>query len=126
MKSFALEQRCSSRSRAICPRQRRLRLADRARADHGTVRFQEPRRYARASAPSSRAGQAFDRYRRVGDGPSSGDVDCAEEILGRLARRAYGRPVTETDLKTLLEFYARGSGGGRDFDRGIQLASRAS
>ncbi len=58
----------------------------------------------------------------VGDGPSIGDVDCAEEILGRLARRAYSRPVTETDLKTLLQFYARGSGGGRDFDRGIQLA----
>jgi len=58
----------------------------------------------------------------IDNSPSIGGVDCAEEILGRLARRAYGRPVTEADLKTLLEFYARGSGGGRDFDRGIQLA----
>ena len=49
-------------------------------------------------------------------------VDCAEEILGRLAQRAYGRPVTEGDLTTLLEFYEQGSGGGRNFERGIQLA----
>jgi Protein of unknown function (DUF1592)/Protein of unknown function (DUF1588)/Protein of unknown function (DUF1585)/Protein of unknown function (DUF1587)/Protein of unknown function (DUF1595)/Planctomycete cytochrome C len=55
-------------------------------------------------------------------GATIGDVDCAEQILDRLARRAYGRPVTEADSKTLLEFYARGSGGGRDFERGIQLA----
>ena len=48
--------------------------------------------------------------------------DCAEQILGRLARRAYGRPVTEGDSKTLHDFYVRGSHGGRDFERGIQLA----
>ncbi|HEX5047541.1 MAG TPA: DUF1592 domain-containing protein [Gammaproteobacteria bacterium] len=50
------------------------------------------------------------------------DVDCAEQILGRLARRAYSRPVKETELRTLLDFYAQGSGGGRDFERGIELA----
>ena len=49
-------------------------------------------------------------------------VDCAEEILGRLARRAYSRAVTEGDLTALLEFYDQGSGGGRNFERGIQLA----
>jgi len=49
-------------------------------------------------------------------------VDCAEQILGRLARRAYSRPLTEADLATLLDFYERGSNGGRDFERGIQLA----
>jgi hypothetical protein len=30
--------------------------------------------------------------------------------------------VTEADLKTLLEFYARGSHGGQDFEHGIELA----
>ena len=56
--------------------------------------------------------------------PSAGiaRVDCAEQILGRLARRAYSRPVAETELKTLLDFYDRGSAGGRDFERGIELA----
>ncbi|HZF29097.1 MAG TPA: DUF1592 domain-containing protein [Gammaproteobacteria bacterium] len=49
-------------------------------------------------------------------------VDCAEQILGRLARRAYSRSVTETELKMLLDFYERGSAGGRDFERGIELA----
>ena len=56
--------------------------------------------------------------------PSEGvdHVDCAEDILSRLARLAYSRPVTESDLTTLLGFYEQGSGGGRDFERGIQLA----
>jgi hypothetical protein len=53
---------------------------------------------------------------------SADDVECAELILSRLARRAYGRAVTEADLATLLGFYARGSNDGRDFERGIQLA----
>ena len=53
-------------------------------------------------------------------GPAVKDVDCAEQILGRLARRAYSRPVTETDVATLLDFYRQGSGGG-EFERGIQL-----
>jgi len=55
-------------------------------------------------------------------GAAVDDVDCAEQILGRLARRAYSRSVTEADLKVLLDFYARGSGQGHDFERGIQLA----
>jgi hypothetical protein len=55
-------------------------------------------------------------------GPHVEHVDCAEQILGRLARRAYSRPLTETDVATLLGFYDQGSGGGRDFERGIQLA----
>jgi hypothetical protein len=49
-------------------------------------------------------------------------VDCAEQILGRLARRAYSRAVKEAELKTLLDFYQQGSAGGRDFERGIELA----
>ena len=51
------------------------------------------------------------------------DRDCAATILGKVARRAYRRPVTKADLATLLEFFERGrrdSGG--SFDGGIQFA----
>ena len=52
---------------------------------------------------------------------------CAAEIVSRLARRAYRRPVTAADVDTLLGFFdsGRDSGGGFDagsFDAGIQLA----
>ena len=46
---------------------------------------------------------------------------CAREILGRLARRAYRRPVDEADLGPLLQFYRAGRNDG-SFDAGIQLA----
>jgi hypothetical protein len=49
-------------------------------------------------------------------------VQCAEEILARLAQRAYSRPLTESDITALRGFYEQGSGGGRNFERGIQLA----
>ena len=47
---------------------------------------------------------------------------CATEILSRMAQRAYRRPVTEPDLRTLLDFYARGRREGGSFDTGIQFA----
>ena len=55
--------------------------------------------------------------------PDRGDVAeaCAREILGRLARRAYRRPVTDGDVDLLLGFHerrARTDG----FEAGIQLA----
>jgi hypothetical protein len=46
---------------------------------------------------------------------------CARQILSALARRAYRRPVTDTDLDDLLPFYASGRAEG-SFDRGIQRA----
>ena len=53
---------------------------------------------------------------------SAGDeAACAEEILGRLARRAYRRPVTPRDLTALLSFYEAGRRDG-DFETGIQTA----
>ena len=48
---------------------------------------------------------------------------CARRILAPLARRAYRRPLTETDLSRLLSFYREGRGKGT-FDTGIQLALR--
>ena len=46
---------------------------------------------------------------------------CAREILGSVARRAFRRPVTETDLATLLGFFAAGREAG-GFEAGIQRA----
>jgi mono/diheme cytochrome c family protein len=47
---------------------------------------------------------------------------CAVEIMSRLARRAYRRPVTAEDVDTLLGFFDRGRADGGSFDAGIQLA----
>jgi hypothetical protein len=49
---------------------------------------------------------------------------CAKTIVGRLARRAYRRPVTDQDLEAPLAFYneARVEGG---FENGIEMAVRA-
>jgi hypothetical protein len=46
---------------------------------------------------------------------------CAGEILSRLARRAYRRPVEREDIDTLMTFYRTGRSDG-SFDTGIQLA----
>ena len=47
---------------------------------------------------------------------------CATEIVSRLARRAYRRPVTAADVDTLLGFFESGRESGGSFDAGIQLA----
>jgi mono/diheme cytochrome c family protein len=44
---------------------------------------------------------------------------CARQILSTLARRAYRRPVTDSDVATLIDFYDKGRKE-RDFDLGIQ------
>ena len=53
---------------------------------------------------------------------SVSDTACADEILGRLALRAYGRPLDDQDRQTLREIYASGSDNGRDFEAGIEVA----
>ena len=53
----------------------------------------------------------------------SDEVACAREILGRLGRRAFRRPVTEADLEMLLGFFEMGRADG-DFDTGIEMALR--
>ena len=57
----------------------------------------------------------------VASGPE--EVACATEIVGRMARRAFRRPVTDADLEILLEFFHSGRADG-DFDAGIQMALR--
>jgi mono/diheme cytochrome c family protein len=47
---------------------------------------------------------------------------CATQILSRIARLAYRRPATKTDVRTLLEFFDMGRRDGGGFDNGIQFA----
>jgi hypothetical protein len=49
------------------------------------------------------------------------DAACAEQILGRLALRAYGRPLSDRDRETLRNIYASGGDNGRDFEAGIEV-----
>jgi hypothetical protein len=49
----------------------------------------------------------------------SQEAACAKKILSGLARLAYRRPITETDLQPLLEFYETGRRAG-GFEAGIQ------
>lgn len=53
-------------------------------------------------------------------GPSD-ETACAKRIMLTLERRAYKRPVTETDLQDLMPFYLAGEKDG-GFDRGIEEA----
>jgi hypothetical protein len=54
--------------------------------------------------------------------PAAGTGEaCATKILSTLARRAYRRPTTGADVRTLLGFYRRARAVG-DFDAGIRAA----
>jgi hypothetical protein len=50
------------------------------------------------------------------------ELPCAREILQRLTRAAFRRPVTEADLKTPLEFYATAARQTGDFEQGVRSA----
>jgi hypothetical protein len=47
---------------------------------------------------------------------------CAEEILTRLARRAYRRPITADERARLLELYGAERAKNRPFEAGVQTA----
>ena len=54
--------------------------------------------------------------------PRGGDDEaCAKRILSAVAKRAYRRPVTDDDLRTLTDFYRTGRRDGT-FESGIQFA----
>src|SRR5215468_9891545 len=50
---------------------------------------------------------------------AASEASCARKILSTLAVRAYRRPLTEKDVRTLLDFYKEGRAGAT-FDAGIQ------
>jgi mono/diheme cytochrome c family protein len=56
--------------------------------------------------------------------PANGaeELPCAKKILASVARSAYRRPVTDTDLETLLSFYQRRRNDQGSFDAGIESA----
>jgi mono/diheme cytochrome c family protein len=47
---------------------------------------------------------------------------CARTIVSTLAKRAFRRPTTATDLNTLMEFYRAGRDEGGSFEDGIEVA----
>jgi hypothetical protein len=52
------------------------------------------------------------------------ETPCARSIITTLARRAYRRPVNDSDLEPLLSFYQQGRNKGATFDSGVELALR--
>ncbi len=81
---------------------------------------------APGTAGDSAAAAADDLAAGAAAGPAAGTADeaaCAREILSRLARRAYRRPVSDDELGVLLDFYRQGRAAG-GFDDGVELAIR--
>jgi len=81
-----------------------------------------PTRAADETAPASATASA--RSRRSPREVKADEDGCAKTIISTLARRAYRRPVTDTDVTSLMSFYDAGRREGF-FDRGIELATRA-
>ncbi len=52
------------------------------------------------------------------------EAPCAQEIISRLAERAFRRPLTDADTAPLMQFYAAGRKSA-DFEEGIQRALTA-
>ena len=50
---------------------------------------------------------------------------CAGEIFTSLARRAFRRPVSETDVRPLLRFYGDARSEGADFEEGVRRGLQA-
>ena len=61
---------------------------------------------------------------RPADGTAAAEEACAREIIGTLARRAYRRPVTATDVDPLMVVYREGRAD-RDFESGIERSLEA-
>ena len=51
--------------------------------------------------------------------------ECAERITTNLARRAFRRPVSESDLERLMPCFEQGRAGPGGFDEGIELMTAA-
>jgi hypothetical protein len=112
MKSFALEQKI------LDPRKADLPIGNDAYGWPIITRVVVAGPYESTGSGETEARNAIFTCR-----PSAtlSDTDCADQILGRLALRAYGRPLNDHDRETLRGLYARGSDNGRDFEAGIQL-----
>jgi hypothetical protein len=56
--------------------------------------------------------------------PKSGAA-CVEKIIAKLARRAWRRPVTNTEVASLVKFVRMAQGEGQSVEQGLQLAIQA-
>ena len=65
-----------------------------------------------------------DRIFTCAPATAADEADCAGAIIANLARRAYRRPVSFSDIEMPLAFYERGRADG-DFEDGVELALRA-
>ena len=84
-------------------------------ANVGEVQIGGP--FTRTEGPAASGGLFVCR-----PGAGTSERACARQILSRAARLAYRRPVTGSDLDTLLQFFDRGRAEGGSFDAGVQLA----
>ena len=84
-------------------------------ANVGEVQIGGP--FTRTEGPAASSGLFVCRPRA-----GTSEHACARQILSRAARLAYRRPVTDSDLDTLLQFFDRGRAEGGSFDAGVQLA----
>ena len=77
--------------------------------------------------PMGGPGDTLSRRRIFACRPSgeAEEEPCARKILSGLARRAYRRPVTESDVDKLLAFYRDERGSGNGFESSIEMALRA-
>jgi hypothetical protein len=87
--------------------------------------------YMTISGPfnASGAGDTPSRQRVFVCRPASAAQErpCATTIISKLARRAYRRPVTDSDMTALMRFYEEGRKGdsGGSFEAGVEMALRA-
>jgi hypothetical protein len=56
----------------------------------------------------------------VCDPKTAGETPCAKQITENLARRAFRRPVSDTDVTRLMQFYDSGRKDGSTFDKGVE------
>jgi hypothetical protein len=56
--------------------------------------------------------------------PKTGNA-CVEQILSNVARKAYRRPVTKSEVASLMKFVAQAKADGEDTEHGVQLALEA-
>lgn len=56
--------------------------------------------------------------------PEGDGAACAEQIVGRLARRAWRRPVTRQETARLMRLWQQGREDTGDFEGGVELALR--
>jgi mono/diheme cytochrome c family protein len=52
------------------------------------------------------------------------ETACAKQIVSTLGRRAFRRPMKDSDVETLMSFYQEGRNTGKTFDAGIEMALR--